>query len=103
MVGVRACAICGHTGSPPDKRKGAFTMDLDQIWDSLVTASDQLAGVVKIASDFVWDNILIYVLVLGGIFFTLRLGFVQVRKFGEGFRRLFGGFNLFGKRPARTV
>ena len=101
MVGVRACAICGHTGSPPEKRKGAFAMDLDQIWDSLVTASDQLAGVVKIASDFVWDNILIYVLVLGGIFFTLRLGFVQVRKFGEGFRRLFGGFNLFGKKASK--
>ncbi len=83
------------------KGKGAVTMDLDLIWDNLVTASDQLAGVVKIASDFVWDNILIYVLVLGGIFFTVRLGFVQVRKFGEGCRRLFGGFNLFGKKASK--
>ncbi len=59
---------------------------------------DQLATLVSQVSDFVWDNLLLYILVLTGIIFSIRLKFIQVRKFGEGMRRVFGGINLFGKQ-----
>ena len=58
---------------------------------------DQLATLVSQVSDFVWNNLLLYILVLTGIIFSIRLKFIQVRKFGEGMRRVFGGINLFGK------
>ena len=35
------------------------------------------------------------------MYFTLRLRFVQVRRFGEGMRRLFGGFSLHGKAAGK--
>ncbi len=56
---------------------------------------------VKTISDFVWNNILLFVLCGTGIYFTIRLRFVQVRKFGEGMRRLFSGFSLHGKKAGR--
>ena len=59
---------------------------------------DQLATLVSQVSDFVWNNLLLYILVLTGIIFSIRLKFIQVRKFGEGMRRVFGGINLFGKQ-----
>ena len=59
---------------------------------------DQLATLVSQVSDFVWNNLLLYSLVLTGIIFSIRLKFIQVRKFGEGMRRVFGGINLFGKQ-----
>ena len=59
---------------------------------------DQLATFVSQVSDFVWNNLLLYILVLTGIIFSIRLKFIQVRKFGEGMRRVFGGINLFGKQ-----
>ena len=59
---------------------------------------DQLATLVSQVSDFVWNNLLLYILILTGIIFSIRLKFIQVRKFGEGMRRVFGGINLFGKQ-----
>ena len=59
---------------------------------------DQLAAVVATASDFVWNSVLLYVLVFTGILFTIRLGFIQVRKFGTGWRQMFGSFSLSGKK-----
>lgn len=58
---------------------------------------DQLSTLVSNVSGFVWNNLLLYILVLTGIIFTIRLKFIQVRKFGEGMRRVFGSLNLFGK------
>ncbi|WP_122790520.1 alanine/glycine:cation symporter family protein [Intestinibacillus sp. Marseille-P6563] len=59
---------------------------------------DQLAQTVSTISGFVWNNLLLYLLVGTGILFSVRTRFVQVRKFGEGFRRMFGGFSLNGKK-----
>lgn len=59
---------------------------------------EQAAAFIKLISDFLWNNILLYVLVFAGIWFTIRTNFVQVRKFGEGMKRLFGGFSLNGKK-----
>ena len=64
---------------------------------------EQFTALVSQASDFLWDYILLFLLVGTGLFFTLRLGFIQVRRFGEGMRRLFGGFSRTAKPPARTA
>lgn len=57
---------------------------------------EQFTELVSKASGFLWDYILLFLLVGTGLFFTLRLGFIQIRRFGEGLRRLFGGFTLHG-------
>ena len=62
---------------------------------------DQLAAVVDKISGIVWNSILMYLLVGTGIIFTIRTRFVQVRKFGEGWRRLFGGFSLKGDKAGK--
>ncbi len=59
---------------------------------------EQVAVIVKGLSDFLWDYILLFALVGTGIWFTIRTRFVQVRRFGEGFRRMFGGFSLNGAK-----
>ena len=59
---------------------------------------DQLAAIVSQISDFVWNNLLLYLLVLTGILFTIRTRFVEVRRFGTGLKRLFGSINLNGEK-----
>ena len=55
---------------------------------------DQLLGLVDQANDFLWSFLLILILCGTGIYYTIRLKFIQVRKFGQGFRQVFGGFRL---------
>ncbi|MBU5435734.1 sodium:alanine symporter family protein [Pseudoflavonifractor sp. MSJ-37] len=59
---------------------------------------EQLSNFVSAASNFVWNSILLYVLVFTGLLFTIRLGVIQFRKFGTGWRAMFGGFSLKGAR-----
>ena len=59
---------------------------------------EQLTILVGKASDFVWNSVLLYVLVATGILFTIRLGFIQIRKFGAGWKQMFGNFSLSGKK-----
>ena len=57
---------------------------------------DVLTGIVSSLNNILWDkNILLVLLVGTGIWYTFQLGFIQIRGFGEGFRRTFGG--LFKK------
>ena len=44
-----------------------------------------------------WGSLLILLLVGTGIFFTIRLRFVQVRKFRKGITQLTGDFDLMVK------
>ncbi|MDO4281447.1 MAG: sodium:alanine symporter family protein [Peptococcaceae bacterium] len=53
--------------------------------------------IVNTVRDFLWDYALMYLLVATGLYFTIRLGFIQIRKFGAGFKAMFGGFSLHGK------
>lgn len=46
---------------------------------------------VKGLNDLMWSFILIFLLCGTGIFFTFSLKFVQIRKFGQSFKRTFGG------------
>lgn len=62
---------------------------------------ERFTAYVGTVSDFFWNNILLFLLCGTGIWFTLCLGFIQVRKFGEGMRRLFGNFNLNGAKAGK--
>ena len=62
---------------------------------------DLLAAKVSELAGFVWNGLLLYLLVGTGIIFTIRTRFIQVRKFGAGFRRLFGSVNLNGKKAGK--
>ena len=62
---------------------------------------EELALAVKAAADFVWNNLLLFLLVGTGVLFSIRTRFVQVRRFGEGMRRMFGSISLKGKQAGK--
>lgn len=62
---------------------------------------EAFTALVTQASDYLWNWVLLVLLVGTGLYFTLRLRFVQVRRFVEGMRRLFGGFSLHGKAAGK--
>ena len=62
---------------------------------------DLLAAKVSDLAGFVWNGLLLYLLVGTGLIFTIRTRFIQVRKFGAGFRRLFGSVNLNGEKAGK--
>ena len=64
-------------------------------------AMEQLTVMVKTVSDFVWNNLLLWLLVGTGILFTLRTRFVQLRQLGRGFSQLLGGFSLKGAKAGK--
>lgn len=53
---------------------------------------------IEQASDILWNSLLLFLLVGTGVFFTIQLRGVQLRRFGEGFHRVFGNFTLRGKK-----
>ncbi|HJC46970.1 MAG TPA: sodium:alanine symporter family protein, partial [Candidatus Lachnoclostridium pullistercoris] len=55
---------------------------------------------VSQASDFLWNVILIILLCGTGIYFTIRLRFIQVRKFKEGCRLVFGHMRFKGEKSS---
>ena len=55
-----------------------------------------LNDLVLTIQHYLSDYVLIIALLGGGLWFTFKLGFIQVRGFGEGMRRTFGG--LFSKK-----
>ena len=57
---------------------------------------DALLKVVQTINLYLSDYILIAMLVVAGLFFTIKTRFVQIRCFGEGMKRVFGGFSLKG-------
>lgn len=59
---------------------------------------ETLNNIVLTIQHYLADYILIAALLGGGIWFSVRLGFIQVKGFGEGMRRTFGG--LFSKKGA---
>ncbi len=55
-----------------------------------------LLPIVKTVNTYLSDYILIVLLVGVGLFYSIKTRFVQVRCFGEAFRKLFGNFSLKG-------
>ena len=45
---------------------------------------------VATTNSWLWDYLLLFLLCGTGIYFTIRLKFVQVTRFGEGMKRVFG-------------
>lgn len=62
---------------------------------------DQLYLVVKGINGFLWGYVLIFLLCGTGIFFSLKLRFVQVRKFKAVCLQTFGGFSLSGEKAGK--
>ena len=62
---------------------------------------DALSKFVADIDGFLWNNILLFVLVGVGIFFTIRTRFVQVRRFKSAWKRVFGGFTLRGEAAGK--
>jgi len=58
---------------------------------------DNLLEIVKGINGVIWNYVLIFLLCGTGIYFTFKLKFVQVVKFGESFRLVFGKIK-FGKK-----
>ena len=60
---------------------------------------NQLADQVSNLADFVWNGLLLYLLVGTGIIFTIRTRFIQVRKFGAALKNTIG--KIFDKTQAK--
>lgn len=57
-----------------------------------------LTTLISQMNGFIWGPYFLIALLCGsGLFFTFKLGFVQVFKFKDGCRRLFGNFSLHGR------
>ena len=59
---------------------------------------DALNAIINKGNDFLWGFLLIILLCGTGIYYTFRLKFIQLRRFGEGFKLVFGHFNLNGEK-----
>nr|WP_307774531.1 sodium:alanine symporter family protein [uncultured Cetobacterium sp.] len=57
--------------------------------------------VVKINS-FLWGNFLIMLLVGTGVYYTFKLKFIQVRKFGVAVKKVTGGLDLNGEKAGEN-
>ncbi|RPF47532.1 AGCS family alanine or glycine:cation symporter [Hydrogenoanaerobacterium saccharovorans] len=57
-----------------------------------------ISNIVKVVNGFLWDFALLFLLCGTGIYFTVRLRFVQVRKFKEGMKAVFGNIKLRGDK-----
>ncbi len=57
-----------------------------------------MLDLVKSANNFLWSFLLLVILCGTGIYFTIRLRFIQIRKFSEGCRLVFGHFKLQGTK-----
>ncbi len=55
-----------------------------------------LLPIVQNINAYLSDYILIILLIGTGLFFTIKTKFVQVRYFGQGMKKVFGGIKLFG-------
>lgn len=58
--------------------------------------------IVTKINEFLWGNFLIILLMGTGIYFTLKLNFIQVRKFKEGVKQVTGSLNLNGKKADKN-
>ena len=59
---------------------------------------DAILRLVEILNQYLWNSLLLVALVGTGVYFTIRLGFVQVRKLGQGLKFTLGGLTLRGEK-----
>ena len=61
-----------------------------------------LETVVNTVNGILWNNLLVFLLVGIGIFFTIRLGFIQIRGFVSGMKMFFTGLSLKGGKAGKS-
>ncbi len=62
---------------------------------------DIISNIVAKINGFLWDYALLFLLCGTGIYFTIRLKFVQIVKFKDGWDKTFGTFSLSGKEAGK--
>ena len=62
-----------------------------------------LESAVGTINTYMSDYVLLILLVSVGLFFTIRTKFVQVRCFGQGMKKVFGGFKLNGGKHGKGM
>ncbi len=62
---------------------------------------DQLMNIVLGINSILWGYVLIVLLCGTGLYFTLKLRFVQIRKFGAVCKQTFGGLTLSGEKAGK--
>ena len=62
---------------------------------------DIISNIVAKINGFLWDYALLFLLCGTGIYFTIRLKFVQIVRFKDGWDRTFGAFSLRGKEAGK--
>lgn len=61
-----------------------------------------LEQAVGMVNRFLWNELLIVLLVGTGVYYTIRTGFIQIRKFGCAMKIFFGGISLKGKAADKS-
>ena len=69
----------------------------------LAQIMETMEAIVGAVNTVLWDYALLFLLVGTGVFYTIRLRFIQVRKFKEGLKLLFGGFSFHGKGDGKGL
>ena len=63
--------------------------------------NDALLKIVVAINGILWGKVLLMILVGCGIFFTISLKGIQLRKFAKAFKQAFGGFSLRGEKAGK--
>ena len=62
-----------------------------------------LLSLVQTINAYLSDYVLVILLILVGLWYSIRTGFIQVRCFGEGMRKVFGNLSLNGKKHKKGM
>ncbi|MDO5475515.1 MAG: alanine/glycine:cation symporter family protein [Eubacteriales bacterium] len=62
-----------------------------------------LLSIVQTINACLSDYVLFFLLLLVGLWYSIRTGFIQVRCFGEGMRKVFGNLTLNGKKHEKGM
>ena len=62
-----------------------------------------LLSIVQKINAYLSDYVLVFLLLLIGLWYSIRTGFIQVRCFGEGMRKVFGNLTLNGKKHEKGM
>ena len=57
-----------------------------------------LLNIVQTINSYLSDYVLVILLLLVGLWYSIRTRFIQIRCFGEGLRNVFGNLSLNGKK-----
>lgn len=79
-------------------RKTSVVQENFQEYFNLEKGREIMLEFVKSVNGWMWGYILLFILCGTGIYFTVRLKFIQVRKFAEGCRLVFGHFKINGDK-----